>query len=131
LHCANGSVIQDRYSEPIVMLGGIVLNNCSRGVEPLCVEHATAHGSEGCLATNTRCRRTTSRSGGCSPGKAFPKRRPGALAAAPYCYRRVRQVRDELKHICDIVATHDLVLSAGHVHKDEASGFLRSPRKER
>lgn len=123
-------LIRDRYSEPTIMLGGIVLNNAVGGLNPYAVEHAAAHGVRVVWLPTLDAENHIRAQEGVSPEKAFPKRRPGALPARPVLlFDGSGQIRDELKHICDIVATHDLVLSAGHVHKDEAFRIFEEARK--
>ncbi|PZV37186.1 DUF6282 family protein [Mesorhizobium kowhaii] len=123
-------LIRNKYSEPTVMLGGIVLNNAVGGLNPYAVEHAAAHGVRIVWLPTLDAENHIRAQQGVPPEKAFPKRRPGALTARPVMlFDGSGQIRDELKHICDIAASSDLVLSAGHVHYDEAFRIFEEARK--
>jgi hypothetical protein len=113
-----------------VMLGGIVLNSAVGGLNPFAVEHALDHGARIVWLPTLDAENHQRSQIGIPSEQAFPRPRPGALPAqAVSLFEASGEIRQELKTILDLVAAKDAVLSAGHVHVDEAFQIFEEARR--
>jgi hypothetical protein len=114
----HSALIKAHYGDlPTKLLSGIVINHTVGGFNPYAVEHTALMGGRivwlPTLAAENHIA-YESKAPFQHPGMAKGMRKPTAIPAT-----RDGKVLDEVKDVLDVIATHDMVLAAGHLHVSE------------
>lgn len=113
-------------SGPLELLSGVVLNNAVGGLNPYAVEHDLMLGGRMVWMPTLSAAnhiRHAHRSGALKPPR--PMRRHRALTVVD----DQGQITEPVKEILDIIAEHDAVLSAGHLHISEIWPLLAEAKQ--
>lgn len=114
----------------VTMLAGVPTNNTTGGLNPHAVDHGLRLGARIIWLPTFHSENNIRHNHEAAPGKEFPP--PGLLSlpAEPVLlFNDDRSLRDELKTILDLIAKHDAVLSAGHIHISEIWPIFEEARR--
>lgn len=104
----------------VLMMGGVPLNNSTGGINPHAVDHGIKLGARIVWMPTFNAGNHIAHQRKAKPGEEFPPKNTTALPPEPVIFLDAeRHPTDALKLILDLIAKHDLVLSAGHIHISE------------
>ncbi|TXH33400.1 MAG: hypothetical protein E6Q98_21995 [Rhodospirillaceae bacterium] len=104
----------------VFMMGGIPLNNSTGGINPHAVDHGIKLGAKIVWMPTFHAHNHIAHQTKAKPGEEFPPKNTTSLAPEPVLFLdSARRPTDQLKLVLDLIAKHDLVLSAGHIHVSE------------
>ena len=109
-------------------IGSIVLNNPLGGFNPSAVDYALKQGARVVWMATAHARNHMEHEAS-KPGFKFPQNTKKTVAPIPLTLTDdTGVVRDEVKHILDLIAEADAVVSAGHHHVSECFPFYEEAR---
>lgn len=104
----------------VLMMGGVPLNNSIGGINPHAVDHGIKLGARIVWMPTFHAANHIAHQRKAKPGEEFPPKNTTSLPPEPVPFLGADgQPTDALKLILDLIAKHDLVLSAGHIHISE------------
>ncbi|MCF3594635.1 DUF6282 family protein [Rhodobacteraceae bacterium LMO-12] len=117
-------------TQHVTMLAGVPTNNPTGGLNPHAVDHGLRLGARIIWLPTFHSENNIRHNHEAAPGKEFPP--PGLLSlpAEPVMlFNPDGSLRDSLKLILDLIAKHDAVLSAGHIHISEIWPIFSEARR--
>lgn len=109
-------------------IGSIVLNNPLGGLNPSAVDYALKQGARVVWMATAHARNHMDHEAG-KPGFKFPQNTARTVAPIPLTLTNDSGVvRDEVKHILDLIAEADAVVSGGHHHARELFPFYEEAK---
>ncbi len=109
-------------------IGSIVLNNPLGGLNPSAVDYALKQGARVVWMATTHAKNHMDHEAS-KPGFKFPQNSKKTVAPIPLTLTDdAGVVRDEVKHILDLIAEADAVVSGGHHHVSELFPFYEEAK---
>lgn len=121
-------LINDNMGFSAQAIGSIVLNNPVGGLNPSAVDYALKQGARVVWMATAHARNHMEHETE-KPGFQFPQNTAKTVAPIPLTLTDDSgAVRDEVKHILDLIAEADAVVSAGHHHARELFPFYEEAK---
>lgn len=121
-------LINENCSFTTQAIGSIVLNNPLGGLNPSAVDYALKQGARVVWMATAHARNHMDHEAG-KPGFKFPQNTARTVAPIPLTLTDDSgAVRDEVKHILDLIAEADAVVSGGHHHARELFPFYEEAK---
>jgi len=121
-------LINDNMGFRAQAIGSIVLNNPLGGFNPSAVDYALKQGAKVVWMATAHARNHMDHEAS-KPGFQFPKNSAKTVAPIPLALTDDNgTVRDEVKHVLDLIAEADAVVSGGHHHVDELFPFYEEAK---
>ena len=122
------TLINDNMGFKTRAIGSIVLNNPLGGLNPSAVDYALKQGARVVWMATAHARNHMEHEAE-KPGFKFPQNSKKTVAPIPLTLTDDQGVvRDEVKHILDLIAEADAVVSGGHHHARELFPFYEEAR---
>lgn len=122
------TLINDNLGFKAQAIGSIVLNNPLGGLNPSAVDYALKQGAKVVWMATAHAKNHMDHETG-KPGFKFPQNSKKTVAPIPLTLTDdTGAVRDEVKHILDLIAEADAVVSGGHHHARELFPFYEEAR---
>ena len=121
-------LINDNMGFTTQAIGSIVLNNPLGGFNPSAVDYALKQGARVVWMATAHAKNHMDHEAN-KPGFQFPQNTKKTVAPIPLTLTDDRgAVRDEVKHILDLIAEADAVVSGGHHHVSELFPFYEEAK---
>jgi len=121
-------LINDNFDFKTRAIGSIVLNNPLGGLNPSAVDYALKQGARVVWMATAHAKNHMDHEAE-KPGFKFPQNSAKTVAPIPLTLTDDNgAVRDEVKHILDLIAEADAVVSGGHHHARELFPFYQEAR---